>query len=196
MLDCLGTADKEDDNARTYLVSPDIGTRTIKIWSDAALQIVSDSRKIYHIFDHLCTYHPARIYGFAVDVLSIIFHSIAHRREGSCYFGLIHDFHVVKAGDTHDQRVWSTATHEVDGVDTGYAVDHENEDEDGHDVFEPSESSSDEEDVWDPMGEASDSEVDSVMSLVAGKSRIGSKTSCDDIDRQETRTNDMDTCDE
>lgn len=82
---------------------------TQELWARTAWRIVQANRGEGQAFTKMSDEHPAACYGFAVDLLSIAFHSIAHRREASCYEELING----PAKSVHQCNKVSGAFHEA-----------------------------------------------------------------------------------
>lgn len=63
---------------------------TVDVWARTAWRIVWNNKAEGQIFHHSIHSHPTKCYAFAIDMLCIIFHSIAHRGAYSCYHGIMH----------------------------------------------------------------------------------------------------------
>jgi hypothetical protein len=58
---------------------------TAELWARTAWRIVQSNRGAGQVFEHDAVVHPARAYGFAIDLLCIAFHSIAYRNSASVW---------------------------------------------------------------------------------------------------------------
>lgn len=86
----IASEDGEDENGayadRTIRTGSWI---TQELWARTAWRVVHANTGPGQAFEKTIDGHPAACYGFVVDLLTTAFHSIAHRREASCYEWLI-----------------------------------------------------------------------------------------------------------
>ena len=62
---------------------------THELWARAAWRVAQDNRGAGQIFHSAMKDQPAAAYGFAIEILCIIFHSVAFRGAGSVYLPLL-----------------------------------------------------------------------------------------------------------
>lgn len=93
LLMCLGTGNAEDieEVAGGFL---DYGTLTgswltQELWARTVWRIVQSNRGLGRAFEKKVMEHPAAAYGIVIDILTIAFHSIAHRGGDSIWHNLI-----------------------------------------------------------------------------------------------------------
>lgn len=80
---CMVYANYADDSAATHLWP------TQDLWARAAWRIVQDNCGEDQVFGKVLKYHAAKAYGFAIDILCISFHSMAHRGSESLWTEII-----------------------------------------------------------------------------------------------------------
>jgi len=146
LLECF-CIDEHDVSAATgKIVEADHDYETtVQLWAKAAHKVIEQSDGREPIITYLLKRHPAKAYYFAIDLLSIAFHGIAHRGRSSCYEVLINGHDAFKHSQSNDVEdkdscsvdALSASELESDGVvsDTSEAdqqsdiVDDESEDE-------------------------------------------------------------------
>lgn len=89
-----GASEKLDAVIGSSICFADEGTKTacrttVELWARTAWRIVQANMGAGQVFENAALRHPAACYAFAIDLLCIAFHSIAHRGAASCYRDLI-----------------------------------------------------------------------------------------------------------
>lgn len=106
LLECLGEGmgtDVEDKKKSFAAEGAKTGDWiTQDVWARTIWRIVQYNFEPGQIFNNSITVHPAACYGFGIDLLTIAFHSICHRKAGSCWHDLI-------IGASHYEKdAWTT----------------------------------------------------------------------------------------
>jgi hypothetical protein len=95
LLMCLGEGESGEGSEDGTTKHADNSVKTGKwitqeLWARTAWRIVQDNKykdkDKDQVFAPKFKEHPAWCYAFAIDLLCIAFHSIAHRGKGSCYY--------------------------------------------------------------------------------------------------------------